>query len=370
MKRLFLIMTTCLFFSLIGLFVVSPVDPVKWSAPDPADSGLSCDIDKADGVLRASTFLENLPSNPDGLVIGATGDLYASLPSGEISRINPDTRAVTQAGHAKGRYLTGLAISRDNETLYATDEFNGALYKFDQRTSNPEGELLIEKIDGTRLYWANDTAWTPQGPVFTTSSQSRGFGKFFEELVEHSGTGQLILYDTGAGQEDVEKGEVIVNDLHMANGVAWAGGTELLVVETSAYRVVKIDWDTNERSKIVDNLPGFPGNIRAAVDRPGIFWVTLISPRSALIDNLADKPLLRRLLAWLPTSLRPSPTAFPCIVELDMMSNPPEFHTYRLESDKPLPSFSTVIENKGQLYLSPAGLAGVDDRRIITAHLP
>src|SRR5581483_10913877 len=78
--------------------------------------------------------------------------------------------------------------------------------------------------------------------------------------------------------------------------------------ESGAYRMQRwwLKGGRAGRAEIfVDNLPGFPDNCSwNGRDR---FWLALFAPRDALLDALAPRPFLRRMIARLPEFLRPKP---------------------------------------------------------------
>ena len=92
----------------------------------------------------------------------------------------------------------------------------------------------------------------------------------------------------------------------------------MLVAETGSYRVWK-HWLLGSRAGqtelIIDNLPGFPDNIHRG--RDGRFWVGLTSPRADILDKLAKKPFLRKLIQRLPAFMRPTVEAYGHILAID-----------------------------------------------------
>ncbi len=110
--------------------------------------------------------------------------------------------------------------------------------------------------------------------------------------MEHGGDGRLLRYDFDNGQVDT-----LLDGLQFANGVA-LGPNEayVLVNETGAYRITRY-WLTGEQAGqhdvFIDNLPGFPDNIRFDNEH---FWVALYSPRNVLVDTFAPYPFWRKVL--------------------------------------------------------------------------
>lgn len=352
MLRIFVGVAVALALTIGSLIAFSPVDPIAWTPPDAASATPRCDESAPE--LGARVFVSALPGTPDGIAHGPDGALFAALSTGRIARMDRAGDSFSIVGEAPGARLTGLAVAADG-AVYAADEVGGAVYRFDVTSTVPApGAAILREANGRPLQWTNDVAAAPDGAIYvTTSSQRRTLDQFYQEVLEHRGSGQLIRFDPRTSEA-----RVLQSSLHMTNGVAVDGGGGVLVAESSAYSVRRFDLDGQEVAVIADNLPGFPGNIRAA-DRPGAFWLTLLSPRNALIDRLAGAPWARRLMAWLPQGVRPKPQPFHCLVRITLSEGAPQLTAFRVAGPADMPSLSTALEVDGTLYVTPAGLGGV-----------
>jgi strictosidine synthase len=339
------------------LILLSPVDPVAWDAPDAKETAAMCG--KTAPRLTAQVLAKDLPGTPDGIDIGPDGQLYAALSSGDIARIDPISGRWEIVGSAPGARLTGLAATPGG-MVYAVDEAGGPLYAFDLKGPIPApGRVVLAEAGGRKLQWTNDVADGPDGLLYlTTSSRRRTLDQFFFEVLEHRGSGQLIRFDPKSGSV-----KVLADTLEMTNGLAVAADGKLLVSQSAIYAVTVIDPESGAPGASAGNLPGFTGNVRMS-DRAHIAWVTLLSPRSGLIDGLAQTPWVRRLLAWAPSGVRPQPQPINCVIALvsDIADLKPR--GYVVASSGVLPSFSTALEHRGRLYLTPAGIAGPNHRAV------
>jgi strictosidine synthase len=84
------------------------------------------------------------------------------------------------------------------------------------------------------------------------------------------------------------------------------------------YRVVRVDVVGPSRgtvTPILENLPGFPDNITRDAD--GRFWVALFAPRKAILDRLAMRPALRRVIIRIPSALQPKPSRYAHLIAID-----------------------------------------------------
>jgi hypothetical protein len=132
--------------------------------------------------------------------------------------------------------------------------------------------------------------------------------------MEHGGHGRLLVYDPATRQT-----KTLLSGLTFANGVAVSHDqTCVLINETGSYRIIRywIAGPNNGKSEpIVENLPGFPDNISTGLE--GRFWVAFISPRNKLVDNLSEKPFLRKVIQRMPKLIRPKATAYGHIIAIN-----------------------------------------------------
>jgi sugar lactone lactonase YvrE len=95
-------------------------------------------------------------------------------------------------------------------------------------------------------------------------------------------------------------------------------GDFLLIAETGGYKIWKhwlVGSRAGESEVITENLPGFPDNVHRGLD--GRFWVGLTSPRSEIIDKLAAKPFLRKVIQRMPAFVRPGVKPYGHILAID-----------------------------------------------------
>jgi len=127
-------------------------------------------------------------------------------------------------------------------------------------------------------------------------------------------SGGLLAYDPRRRTT-----RVLLDGLCFANGVALAPDESfVLVVETSCYRVRRL-WLRGEREgrseEFIGGLPGFPDGVTG--DGQGRFWLTLVSPRVALLDALHPYPALKKALLRMPAVLQPGPVPYGFVLGLD-----------------------------------------------------
>jgi sugar lactone lactonase YvrE len=347
LPRLGALLLACL--ALIGLYLVTwpvPVDPVAWEAPD--DQGLTGAFAANDALAAAKAIDLGAHEGPEDVTEGHDGALYASVASGTIVRVDPDSGQLSEFARTGGRPL-GIESGPDGSLLVA----NG--YLGIQRIA-PSGEVtnLLDAIDGEPLAYPDDLAVASDGVIYFSDASTK-FGALawkgsYEasllDILEHGGHGRIIAFDPASGDA-----RVIIEGLNFANGVAIsADGRFLLIAETGTYRILR-HWlqgpDAGTTEVIVDNLPGFPDNINNGEDDR--YWVGLVAPRDGKLDALSAKPFLRKVIQRLPAFLRPAAVPSSHVIAIDGDGN---VLSSLQDPAATYPAMTGVCETDQRLYLT------------------
>ena len=338
-----LVVTFFLYFLLWPL----EVEPLSWSAPQApeyeGDYELNSLLAKFD-VLR----LPKGQSGPEGVLSKPDGSVYATTEQGWVVRWMPGSLDGEAWVKLPGR---GLGICKGKgDDFWVADAFEGIFH------IDAEGQIqkVLDTVAGQPLLYSNDLVLAPNGKLYISDSTTRFSAKAYgstyaaslADILEHGRTGRVIEFDPVSG-----KATVIMDGLSFANGVtADPAGEFILVNETSEYRVWKY-WLRGERigqaEVIVDNLPGFPDNILAGDD--GRFWLGFTSPRLTIIDKLADKPFIRKIVQRLPKFVRPAAKYYGHVLAIseygEILQNLQDPHAA-------YPLTTGVSESENYLYLS------------------
>jgi len=192
--------------------------------------------------------------------------------------------------------------------LIVADAWKGLL------SISPAGEItvLAREAEGTPFRFTDDVDIADDGRIYFTDASSR-FEQpdYLLDLLEMRPHGRLLRYSRKAG-----KAEVLLGNLHFANGVAVSpDGDSVLVNETWKYRILRY-WIRGPRAGqaevFADNLPGFPDNL--AVDDEGRYWVAFPTLRNPQVDTMHRHPWLKDLVAKLPDSLKPAPQEYGLVI--------------------------------------------------------
>lgn len=288
MKKIIVLISLTALFGFL-FFWPTDVEPVAWQ-PAKAPSLKA-------GIYAENSLLANIKPvgsqslhGPEALVIDDDGFLITGLHDGRIVRTSIDGYAVKELVNTQGRPL-GLAWHPDGRLIIA-DAIRGLLAL--DLSSN--ALTVLAAADGeNRLGFTDDLDISSDGryAYFSDATLRWGYGQDDEAIMEHGGDGRLLRYDFSNGQL-----ETLLDGLEFANGVALGPNDEyVLVNETGTYRVTRY-WLSGDKAGqhdiFIDNLPGFPDNIR--FDQNGRFWLALYAPRNILVDALAPYPFWRKVL--------------------------------------------------------------------------
>jgi sugar lactone lactonase YvrE len=280
--------------------VVEPNEP--WVAPEPPPLL---------GVLEPNTTLSlarplarGQIRGPESVTVDAAGRVYSGTADGRIVRIDVATDRVetyartgtasTRCGedsmeHVCGRPL-GLRFDAAGDLIVA-DAFRG-LMKID---AAGRMRVLTSSAGGVPFRFTDDLDIASDGRIYFSDASSKyDRAHYRNDVVEGNGWGRLMRYDPAT-----KKTEVLESGLRFANGVTLTHDeSAVLVAETGRYRVHRHHLrgpKAGTTEVFIDNLPGFPDNIRRASD--GGYWVALGAKRSKIVDYLHARPTLKRIIA-------------------------------------------------------------------------
>lgn len=296
---------TLLIFVAVGGFLLSPspVDSAAWEPPQPPP--LTGKLAPNQRLHLADLMAKGEVYGPEDTTVDDEERVYAGTQDGKVIRIWPDGRVETWV-ETYGRPL-GMVFDGDGNLIVA-DAWKGLL------SISPAGDVrvLTREAEGLPFRFTDDVDVAADGRIYFTDASSRFPQPDYKlDLLEMRPHGRLLRYDPATG-----KTEVLLRNLHFANGVALSpAGDYLLVNETWKYRILKY-WlsgrNAGQAEVFAENLPGFPDNL--AVDADGRYWVAFPTLRNRQIDTLHRFPWLKDLVAKLPAGLQPKPQEYGLVV--------------------------------------------------------
>jgi sugar lactone lactonase YvrE len=325
-------------------------EPVAWQ---PATAPSLTGSWQANTRLDAAELEQAGLDGPDTVTVGPDGLRYTGIGDGRILRWRRGGAPETFV-QLEGRPV-GMAFGPDG-ALYVADESNGTVTR---AAADGSHAVLADRIGERRFNLVNDVCIARDGRVFFSESTRRWpLHENKRALIEHGGDGGVYVRHPDGRVESVLDG------LNFANGVVLAPDESyLLVAETGAYRVTRL-WlqgpAAGLREVLLDNLPGFPGDLSVAPD--GSYWGSFFSPRKPLMDRLGPHPRVRKLITRLPLWLLPKPEHYPFVFRfdgegriLDQLQGTPGRLT----------SFSSVEQHGDELLMgTPGGVGEIDGSAI------
>ncbi|XP_034040694.1 adipocyte plasma membrane-associated protein [Thalassophryne amazonica] len=289
----------------IILILESPIQPESFRLKEPP---LMTGCWEPNLKLReAQRLFEDQIVGPES--IANIGDvLYTGTADGQIVKlIGRRSHTVTRLGKPPcgsredetscGRPL-GVRVG-PNGTLFVADAYLGL---FEVNPTTGEAVKLVsggQVIAGRKLSFINDLTVTQDGKkVYFTDSSSRWQRRDYLYLImEATADGRVLEYDM-----DSREVTVLMENLRFPNGIQLLPEEEsVLVAETTMARIRRVHvagLNKGGMDTFMDNLPGFPDNIRPS--STGGYWVTMAAvrpnPGFSMLDFLSQRPWIKKLI--------------------------------------------------------------------------
>ncbi|XP_010894548.1 adipocyte plasma membrane-associated protein [Esox lucius] len=292
---------------LVVIFLLeSPIQPEVLSLNEPPL--LSGCYEPNFKLREAQRLFEDQLVGPES--IANFGDvLYTGTADGKIVKIvgktisvvarlgKPPCDGAREHEPSCGRPL-GIRVG-PNGTLFVADAYLG-LFEVNPVTGKVTNLVAAgQMVGGRRLSFVNDLDVTQDGrKVYFTDSSSRWQRRDYLHLImEATADGRVLEYDT-----ETKEVTVLMENLRFANGIQLFPDEEsVLVAETTMARIRRVHvsgLNKGGMDTFVENLPGFPDNIRRSSS--GGYWVAMSAvrpnPGFSLLDFLSQKPWIKKLI--------------------------------------------------------------------------
>ncbi|XP_010771427.1 adipocyte plasma membrane-associated protein [Notothenia coriiceps] len=186
-----------------------------------------------------------------------------------------------------------------NGTLFVADAYLGV---FEVNPSTGESTRLVsggQLVAGRKLSFINDITVTRDGrKLFFTDSSSRWQRRdYLQLLMEATADGRVLELDL-----ETRELTVVMENLRFPNGIQLLPDEEsVLVAETTMARIRRVHvagLNKGGMDTFVENLPGFPDNIRPSSG--GGYWVAMSSvrpnPGFSVMDFLSQRPWIKKFI--------------------------------------------------------------------------
>uniref|UniRef100_A0A7I4YN94 Str_synth domain-containing protein n=1 Tax=Haemonchus contortus TaxID=6289 RepID=A0A7I4YN94_HAECO len=292
------------------LFVTSPIDPVVFRLPPPIP--FEDELSPNKRLEKAELLLEDQIYGPESIAVNQkTGMVYTGLKTGLICEIDLNKkmkilRAVrlTSLEGCDGSYHSmtkcgrplGMRLHPLTGELYVLDAYLG-LFSINWETEKVRqyfagGAAITNDDSAIPTRYLNDFDFLPDGNLVISESSTKFDDRdFIYDLLEHRPNGRILAYNP-----ETEELKVLKDDLYFPNGIEAIRG-KVFIAEMGNARILRLSPSSGNLSVFVDNLPGYPDNIRRASD--GSFWVPIAAIRSEADNWLAARPSLRSLMTKL-----------------------------------------------------------------------
>ncbi|MEJ1278881.1 adipocyte plasma membrane associated protein [Cricetulus griseus] len=306
-RMTFLMLAVSLVIPLLGAMMLleSPIDPQILSFKEPP---LMFGVLQPNTKLRqAERLFENQLSGPESLVnigdvmfTGTADGRVVKLENGEIETIARFGSGPCKTRNDEPTCGRPLGIrAGPNGTLFVVDAYKGL---FEVNPQKRAVKLLLSSetlIEGKKMSFVNDLTVTRDGrKIYFTDSSSKWQRRDYLLLVmEGTDDGRLLEYDTVTREV-----KVLLDQLRFPNGVQLSPEEDfVLVAETTMARIRRVYVSglmKGGADMFVENMPGFPDNIRPSSS--GGYWVAAATIRAnpgfSMLDFLSEKPFIKRMI--------------------------------------------------------------------------
>ena len=216
------------------LFLISPVDPVKWNPS--TNSGFNGSFAINNILSKVEKIKLPFGIGPEDIAIDINGYKYTGLRDGTIIRFkeNLDFEVFANTG---GKPL-GMEFDR-NGNLIVADAEKGII------SLNKEGDLslMTDSVNEKKMKFGDDLDIANDGAIwFTDASLRYNYDDSIYSFIENRPTGRLLSFNP-----NLKKTNIHLEGLYFANGVAIAPNDEFVLVNETGDSSIRRYWLKGEK---------------------------------------------------------------------------------------------------------------------------
>ena len=328
------------------------VSPTYFDPPVPGSTDAGGDYALNSVLAAAEPIGLNKVDGAEDLAFDKDDNLYAGSRHGDILRFfAPDYERSEIFTHIGGAPL-GLHFDGDWNLHVCVSGMGLYMVKPDRevvKLCDETNRSRLSIIDDSRMRLADDMDFAPDGKIYFSEATIRyDVTDWATDALEGRGNGRIICHDPKTGTT-----RTVLSKRMFPNGICMTGdGESLLFAETWAGRINRFWFQGPRKGRVepvIENLPGFPDNIRHTSD--GNYWVAMLGMRTPALDIAMKMPGFRRRMAqrvafeeWMYPNINTGG-----VVKFDLKGK--VLQSLWDEAGQAHPSITSIREHKGWLYL-------------------
>lgn len=311
-QKLSIVFVLCMAAALVWGLVLRPIDvsPHVYTAPDVSTPAApTVEPDRADALsLSGYRDISGIRKQDGWLYLTAQEDTRNGKAA--LLRMQEDGSGLAPILTTDGE-ITGFDFDPDGNIWYTVvTAAGGALCRVRYDNWGAAAEQIVTQIDGTALYCPTAVAVGTDGMVYFTDAATVRTKYGLEsalrtELIAHTGTGRVYVYDPAA--RTVEQ---VLGDIAGASGLALDPTAGTLYVSDLGNRCIwAVEAAARDRTAggkgcvlFASALPGYPGAL--ALEEDGEVFLSYRWERSGWLERHADSTLLRGAALRLSQSMQ------------------------------------------------------------------
>ena len=367
-RRVLLALLAILVLAAVYTFLF-PLDGKVKAFKAPVSQGYTGDF-QANSALAALQKIDLEGYTRPETVLYRDGYLYSSC-HGQLLRTAEDGSGTELLYDSEDGETVGFDFDADGNIVFCDVRFAGStpgIYKADISGAETVVTPLCTEVEGEKLRCPDALAVAENGIIyfseateFSPVTYNNATLAFQYECYYHSSNGKVCAYDPATGEA-----WVLASGFSGANGIALSfDGQYLYLCETMEYCIWRIPVTARHATKgngaelFLSNLPGCVDNLNRGQN--GLYWVGLVSPRTASWDEMLGSVPLRKILlryGTIPDPSSPETASATGTATVFAFDDTGAIRAFLMAEDSEYHSITGATETEDRLYLHGNNYAG------------